>query len=380
MVFKNLSALRILTISYTVFALVSVLSCSSVKNNFDVSVKQPEDVNTLKTLETEITVTPEKAALHPEYQTLEKIAVPYAPEYRMGPGDIIEIVYHLEYYKSPQDYRLEVEDKISINFPFHPQFSTTVFVRTDGKITVPLFGDVPAESKTPEELAAYLNKEYSKIIKDPCITVTLEEFNVKVKELKKAITTAPRGQSKIAPITPDGRISFPLVGTMQAEGYTVVQLEKFLNEKYSKFIRNLKVTVIMLEIHHAKYYVIGEVKEQGAYEMTTRTRLIDALARAKIDIKRACMSDIVLIRNDGLERPVAYKIDAKKVLSNGFTYSNLPLRPADIIYVPKTKITTANDVIEKIFTLGVWSVMPFTTNFSWGVYDIGGDYNRYESR
>lgn len=87
--------------------------------------------------------------MHPEYQVIENIAVPYLPEYRVGAGDVVEIVYHIRYEKTSEEYRLEVQDKISITFPYHPQFSTTVLVRTDGKITVPLLGDVPAESKTP---------------------------------------------------------------------------------------------------------------------------------------------------------------------------------------------------------------------------------------
>lgn len=97
-----------------------------------------------------------------------------------------------------------MQDKLSITFPYHLQFNTTVLVRTDGKITAPLLADVQAESKTPMELAAYLNQQYSKFVENPSLTVALEEFNVKIDEMRKAITTAPKGQSKIAPVAPEG--------------------------------------------------------------------------------------------------------------------------------------------------------------------------------
>ncbi|MCX8043441.1 MAG: polysaccharide biosynthesis/export family protein [Desulfobacterota bacterium] len=342
-------------------------------NRIELTVSNDEDAKQLKTLESILTVTPEKAALHPDYQTLEKIAVPYVPEYRLGPGDVIEVVYHINYDIKPESYRIEVQDKLSIHFPFHPQFNSTVTVRTDGKITLPIIGDVPAESKTPAELAAVLNKAYSAFMNNPSITVALEAFNVKIEEMKQAITTAPRGQSKIAPIGIDGRISFPIIGSLQAEGFTLSQLEKTVNERYSTVVRNLTVTLILLEIHHQKFYVLGEVKRQGSYEMTTRTNLLDALAVAEVDTKRAHLEDVVIFRNDGLERPIAFKVNVRETLKNGVAAANVPIKPADIIYVPKTKLDNLNDLIEKVFTKGIYSVVPFSTYFSLGEKDLGGD-------
>lgn len=342
---------------------------------FDVDVEEQQDAASLRQLETDLRVTPEKAALHPDYQISNQIAVPYVPEYRLGPGDVIEIVYHINYGRTSEEYRLEVQDKISIQFPYHPQFSSTVLVRTDGKITVPLLGDVDAASKTPGELAEILNKAYGKYIRDPSVTVALEEFNVKIDELKKAITTAPRGQSKIAPIAIDGRISFPLIGNLQAEGLTLVQLEKVVNAKYKEYVGNLKATLIALEIHHAKVYVLGEVEKPGAYELTTTANVLDVIAMAGgHDTKRASLSNVVVFRNDGLERPVAFKLDLAAALRRGEAFANVRVRPADIIYVPKGGLTVTNDLIEKVFTKGAYGIMPFTTVFSWGVKDLGGDY------
>jgi polysaccharide biosynthesis/export protein len=198
--------------------MAAALACAHKNTAFDLKINKPEDVTALQQLETSLKITPEKAALHPDYQITNKIAVPYMPEYRLGPGDVIEIVYHISYGKTSEDYRIEVQDKISIHFPYHPQFSSTVLVRTDGKISAPLLGDIDAESKTPGELAAILNKAYGKYLLNPSITVALEEFNVKIDELKKAITTAPRGQSKIAPIAIDGRIS-----TLNSSSATVIE-------------------------------------------------------------------------------------------------------------------------------------------------------------
>lgn len=341
-------------------------------NTFVAHINSPGDVKKLHQTETILTVTPEKAAFHPEYQVVEKIATPYAPEYRMGPGDVVEIVYHIRYDQTVENYRIEVQDKISLQFPYHPQFSSTVLVRTDGKITTPLVGDVRAEGLTPEELAASLNKKYAGILNNPSITVALEEFNVKIRELKRAITTAPRGQSKIAPVTPDGKISFPIIGTLHAQGFTIAQLEEIVNRKYRAYVRNLNATLILLEIHSPKFYVLGEVGSPGAYEMTSKLNLLDALSLADGYSGAANLKEIVVFRNQGLEKPIAFKVNLASAIKKGNLHANLTIKPADIIFVPKTGLDAFNDLMAKIFTRGIWAIMPFTTDYNWN-YRIDGN-------
>jgi polysaccharide export outer membrane protein len=337
-------------------------------SQFDAHVKTAQDAALLKDLETRLTVTPEKAALHPGYQIINNIAVPYIPEYRMGPGDVLEIVYHLKYEKTADDYRLEVQDRISINFPFHPQFSSSVLVRSDGKVTLPIIGDVPVESKTPMELAAILNRSYRRYITEPNITVALEAFNVKIDELKKAITTAARGQSKIAPVAPDGRISFPIIGGMQVQGFTVAQVEKMINESYAGHVRNLNITLILLEIHHPKLYILGEVERPGAYDIASVPNVLNALTISGGFRRSAELEEVVVFRNEGLERPIAFKVDIRSALRTGIALTNIKMKPGDIIYVPKTRIEESLDTIEQIFTRGIYAVLPFTTS-------LGASYN-----
>ena len=357
-------------------SLVFSLSCAHSPDNsskFDASIQTAEDVGRLKALETQLTVTPEKAALHAEYQVIDNIAVPYVLEYKMGPGDVLEIVYHLKYEITPDDYRLEVQDRVSVNFPFQPQFSSSVMVRPDGKITMPLIGDVAVESKTAMEVAAVLNREYMKYFSKPSVTVALEAFNVKIDELKKAITTAARGQSKIAPVSPDGRISFPLIGGMQAQGFTVAQLEKMINERYAKQVRNLNTTLILLEIHHPKLYVIGEVEKPGAYDIGSVPNLLNALALSGSFKKSGQIEEIAIFRNEGLERPIAFKVNISRALREGIALANIKLKPGDVVYVPKTRLDEVNDTLEKIFTRGIYAVLPFSAAIG-ATYSINRPY------
>ena len=375
---KNLFFCGLRTIAWGLLCLPFLVSCSSTSNNtnqsenhFEMHIKKPYDVKKLNQLETVLTVTPEKAAYHPDYQVVEEISVPYLPEYRIGPGDVVEIVYHIRYDEPLDNYLLEVQDRISIQFPYHPQFSSSVLVRTDGKITVPLIGDVRAEGLSPMALAKKLNQQYKNLLNRPNITIALEEFNAKIAELKKAITTAPRGQSKIAPVTPDGKISFPIIGTLQAEGFTVSQLEKIVNKKYKAHVRNLNATLIMLEIKAPKVYIFGEVASQGAYDMPSRLNLLEALALSGGYLNSADLEQVIVFRNEGLERPIAFKIDLKTALTSGNLHANLWMKPADIVFIPKTGLDSWNDQMAKIWTKGIWTILPFQSSYSWN-YRIDG--------
>ena len=378
--FSGYTAMRKkLSSQYSYFLIVAVLSCMFLtacakpqlaREDFDVVIEQDQDMNNVGKIETLLAMTPEKAMLHPDYQVIENIAVPFVPHYRIGPGDIVELIYHIRYDRIEENYFLEMQDKINIHFPFHPQFSTTALVRPDGRITMPLLGDVYAESMTPMELAEHLNREYTRYVSNPNITVSLQEFNVKIVELKRAITTAARGQSKIAPVTPDGRVSFPLIGTMQAEGLTVPELEKIVNEKYQDIVKNLHTTVILEEINHATFFVLGEVESPGSYQMQRRYNLLEALAEAGGIPSSANVEQIIVFRNYGLERPVAMRIDLAAMFKQN-QIQNFTIRPADIIYVPRTRISDFNEMVEQVFTRGIYGVIPFTTSF--GVsYSLGG--------
>lgn len=68
-------------------------------------------------------------------------------------------------------YKIGVDDGLQITVWRNPDLSTTVPVRPDGKISVPLVGDVQAGGLTPEEVAAHIKQKLAYYIRDPNVTV-----------------------------------------------------------------------------------------------------------------------------------------------------------------------------------------------------------------
>jgi len=70
-------------------------------------------------------------------------------------------------------YKMSVGDQLQINVWKNPELSLSEPVRPDGKISVPLVGDVMAVGLTPEELGKVIEKQLSAYVKSPNVTVIL---------------------------------------------------------------------------------------------------------------------------------------------------------------------------------------------------------------
>jgi protein involved in polysaccharide export with SLBB domain len=115
------------------------------------------------------------------------------------------------------------------------------------------------------------------------------------------------------------------------------------------------------------------VEKPGAYDIASVPNVLNALTLSGGFKKSGELEEIAVFRNEGLERPIAFKVDIKTALKTGIALTNIKLKPGDIIYVPKTRLDERNDTIEKIFTKGIYAILPFTTSFG-----VSYNLNQYQ--
>jgi polysaccharide export outer membrane protein len=133
-------------------------------------------------------------------------------------------------------------------------------------------------------------------------------------------------------IRPDGKITFPLVGDIQAAGRTPKQLTDELAKSLERYIKEPVVTVAVEEINNFRVFVLGEVATQGVLTLRRRTRLLEAIALAGGLSQFADKSNVVLMRIEGTKE-VRTRIDYRKVVSGDRPELNVSLKPGDIIVV-----------------------------------------------
>jgi polysaccharide biosynthesis/export protein len=73
------------------------------------------------------------------------------------------------------DYKMVVGDKLRVEVYKDPQMSQSLQIRPDGKITLPLVGDIPAAGKTPAALRDTLTTSLKDFITNPVVTVIVVE-------------------------------------------------------------------------------------------------------------------------------------------------------------------------------------------------------------
>ena len=73
-------------------------------------------------------------------------------------------------------YVIQPGDQIEIDFPLAPAFNQVETVQPDGFISLRNLGDLHAAGNTAPELTNVLKEKYTKIMRDPTITVVLKDF------------------------------------------------------------------------------------------------------------------------------------------------------------------------------------------------------------
>jgi polysaccharide export outer membrane protein len=79
--------------------------------------------------------------------------------------------------ESQADYVIGIEDVLHVSVWGEPALNLTVRVRPDGKITVPLVNDVRVVGQTPEQARRTLAARLGNFIRDPNVTVVVDEIN-----------------------------------------------------------------------------------------------------------------------------------------------------------------------------------------------------------
>jgi polysaccharide biosynthesis/export protein len=86
--------------------------------------------------------------------------------------------------------------------------------------------------------------------------------------------------SQSVQIRPDGKITLPLVGDVEATGHTPIELRDTIATALKEYITTPTVTVIVVEALASQVYVMGEVSHPGPMPMHGPTTILQALAMA----------------------------------------------------------------------------------------------------
>lgn len=130
-------------------------------------------------------------------------------------------------------------------------------------------------------------------------------------------------------VRPDGKITIPLVGDLQAAGLTPLQLTAELKERLAKYINNPDVTVMITDVRSKKYYMDGEFSRPGQYPLVTPITVREAISIAGGFKEFANPRKIKIVRADKV-----FRFNYKEVMSGKKLEQNILLESGDHILIP----------------------------------------------
>jgi polysaccharide export outer membrane protein len=291
-------------------------------------------------------------------------------------------------------YVLGAGDEIEIRVPDRADLNLVAKVRPDGYITVPMIGAVRAAGRSAEQVEEEVARRLRALGAAP--SDAPRSYLLAVGDLLEVKLANHPEFNQSERIRPDGKISLPLVKTVNAEGRTPESLENELSERYSRILKRVDLVVIVREYTSQKIMVGGRVARAGLEDVrpTVLVRLygaaqifvggevarpgviayrapltaLQAIVEAGGDKATAEMRSVMVMRKVGAETPRVIRMNLREDLDDNAT-NDFFLQPNDVLIVPKTDVANLATFLDQY----LFQILPPLRNSSFGfVYDLRG--------
>ena len=155
--------------------------------------------------------------------------------------------------------------------------------------------------------------------------------------------------NEIVAVRPDGKITLQRIGDLNIVGMPVSDLDKIITDAYSEILVNPDVTVFVREFGGQQVYVMGEVNNPGAYNISKGMSLLRAITTAGGPLSSAKMNSVILVRADQNSNLYAERIDLSPTKLKSLLEQDRPIQPYDFIYVPKTAISDLEAFVSQVY-------------------------------
>jgi polysaccharide export outer membrane protein len=256
-----------------------------------------------------------------------------------------------------KDYLIGGGDVLEISVWDNKDLSVSVPVRPDGKITLPLLGDLRAKDLTPSELSAVIQEGLTQFVENPLVDVIVKDVNnhkvyvignstFSGKYVLKDETTllqflAELG-SKQLEVIKEGNVVTQ--GPDYHHAYLMRQGIKLKEGFHDLFVKGDTSQDIILEPGDILYIpdnfvsnvkVVGSVKNPGVISYREGITALDAILAVGGFDEFANEKEVIIVRSDGNDKK-EITMNMKNVLKKGRLEENVVLEPGDMIIVKES--------------------------------------------
>lgn len=253
------------------------------------------------------------------------------------------------------EYQLVPGDTVQITVLGEPDLTRAVTLRPDGRITLPLIGDIVATGLTPTQLAERLTTALKAFLRDPQVSVQVTGYQRAVVYLVGQFTrpgtveiqkgwTVMEVLAVAGGVTPRAAVRRATLIRRSTAQTINVDLDRLLKGDRSADIPVEPGDILMVPSLQNRVLLLGSVSRPGAYDLDEGGRIMDALALAGGTPDRAANKQVGVIRTGPDGKPVVTTVDITKIF-RGDMSQNILLQNADIVYVPAGPLVRWQDVL-----------------------------------
>ena len=140
--------------------------------------------------------------------------------------------------------------------------------------------------------------------------------------------------SSDAIVRPDGTITMPLVGELQAAGRTTNQLQQDAGQRLTAVVKDAVITLSVVEINSYRFTVAGNVERPGLFTSRYYLTVSEALALAGGPNRYASTDEIVIVRTASGRATQRIPIDYDDIFSGKSPEQDIVILPGDAVRVP----------------------------------------------
>lgn len=242
-----------------------------------------------------------------------------------------------------ETYRIGPGDVLAVAVWDNRDLDQRVFVRPDGKISLPLLGEVKAGGLTVAELTEKLVERYGKTVKGAQVMVDVQDIRS-----RPAFFLGGVGRPGPLQLTQDLTllqaisVAGGLLPTADLESASILRGERFIPVDFVKLIQkgdntqNIKLEpgdTIVVPVADV-VYVQGEVKNPGALKFSKDLTMVKAIAQAGGFTPLAAPKRVTLLRGEGVKKE-NMRVNVNAMIAEPESAPDMPLKPNDIIIVPQ---------------------------------------------
>ncbi len=245
---------------------------------------------------------------------------------------------------SDKAYIIGPEDVLEIQVWERKDLNQTVFVRPDGRTSLPLVGEIMVAGKTVQELQDHLAKVYDKTSQNAVVTVI-------VREIKSRPVYFVGGFGRPGPLQLTRELSLmqaiSIIGGVvpggDAEKGYLLRGDKRIAVDFNKLLQKGDLTqntqlepgdTVVVPIADM-VYVQGEVRAPSPIKYTTDLTVLKAITQAGGLTPLAASGRVDLLRGKTGEKKERIRVDVDKIMKSPEENPDVGLKPEDIIYVPQ---------------------------------------------